>query len=102
MSEKTRIFCSIMVILTIFIVLISECQAHNDCPFDCGVPYRLSTDGLYYPDPPPVGVIVYGQQVFFNCNCREIIVIHEYDSRYNDDREHFRLHQEYVNRYRNR
>jgi hypothetical protein len=61
MSEKTRIFFSIMVILAGFSVLLAE-----DCR-GCDDPYRLAPDGNYYPVPDRPGApITYGSTLFFN------------------------------------
>ncbi len=55
-----------------------QAQQQKEQARGCGVPYRLGTDGKYYPDPPPVGVIVYGDVVYFNDNCPQVLVIEEY------------------------
>jgi len=77
MSEKTKIFSIIVVILAIFIVLPAQnANAHDRCDFECDVPYRIATDGFWYPD----GSVPfqYGQVYYFDCNCVKVIILNEY------------------------
>ena len=45
----------------------------GDC-YGCDDPYRLATDGIYYPVPPPIGIIQYGQTIYLN-PCPEPAVV---------------------------
>jgi hypothetical protein len=77
MSNRIRKICIVLTILCILALLIGEyANAHGDCGFECDVPYRIASDGLWYPD----GSVPFqtGQVQYFDCNCVKVIILNPY------------------------